>query len=59
MELELLTPEVVQRRLDLTPQELDRAVNDGRLTEFRLGKRVKYYEHEVDALKREFAINAE
>ena len=57
--MELITRKEVLRRLQLTDDELDRAVSDGHLTEFRLGERVMFYTREVEALAELFSIGKE
>ncbi len=54
--MELIPRSEVLQRLQLNESELDAAVADGHLREFRLGKRVMYYSSEVEALAELFAI---
>lgn len=54
--MELLNRIEVQQRLQLTDAQLDTAVSDGHLTEFRLGEKVRYHKSEVEALSELFSI---
>ena len=51
----LITPEEACARLDLTPSELQKAVRDDVLSEIRLGKRVRYFLADIEALDSAFS----
>lgn len=53
---ELLTQEIAQRRLNLSAEDFQRAVNDGMLTPHRLGTSVLYSANEVESLREAFSI---
>jgi hypothetical protein len=54
--MELISTDETGKILDLTPEELRKAVADDMLREYRLGKRVMYRLDEVLSLKEAFRV---